>query len=166
MNSGGIEFMYQFGNLQSEEYACPEVSIVIYNPLDDYEGDTQGETVNAIVDTGAEMTVVPQSTINALRRRSINEFETYPIIMENTDGSRRECEAYRLCVRLIESEESESNGQENLQINFIEREIEIVSLPDKEYALIGRDFLDLYKVVFNFKNRLWGFCDETNCQIS
>jgi len=41
MNSGGIEFMYQFGNLQSEEYACPEVSIVIYNPLDDYEGDTQ-----------------------------------------------------------------------------------------------------------------------------
>ena len=141
--------MYKFGNLQSEDSACPEVSIVIYNPLDADESDTRGETVNAIVDTGAEMTVVPESTINALEKRSINKFDFDRIIMENTDGSTVNCEVYRLCVKLIESD--------------LDREIQVISLPDKEYALIGRDFLDIYKVVFNFQNQSWGFCDETSC---
>jgi predicted aspartyl protease len=145
--------MYQFGNLQSEDYACPEALIIIHNPLDDLADNKQGKTVQAIVDTGAEMTVIPESIIKSLIRSSNNRFETCTVIMENADGSSCKCKAYRLHISLMESQE-------------IENEIEIISLPDKEYALIGRDFLDLYKVVLNFEKKIWGFCDEKNCKIS
>jgi predicted aspartyl protease len=152
--------MYQFGNLQSKSCACPEASIIIHNPLDNCADDQQGTTVKAIVDTGAEMTVIPESIINSLIGRSNNGFETYPIIMENADGSCRECKTYRLHIAIL-NEHGSCEDEDT-----IEHEIEVISLPDKEYALIGRDFLALYRVVLNFESEVWGFCNETNCQIS
>jgi predicted aspartyl protease len=138
--------MFSYGNLQTPISLSPQTSIIIHNPLNTFCCD-----VKAIVDTGAAMTCIPESEIRNLERsgRSLI-YDTIRVIDAN--GNIQERTRYLL----------------NITIASIEYPRFKVIAISKNYALIGRDILNNYKVVLNAPQQRWGLncCNEHICLIT
>lgn len=130
----------------------PITWINVFNPLD----DSKVERVKVIVDTGAEVTCLPQDVIEKLGKLLYTEVDvTSPI-----DIDKRKL---RLCVLSLRIPEQ----SEPLH------DIEVLEIP-RDYGIIGRDILNKYKIVLDAQSEQWGFncrwnhgttCDGDDCII-
>lgn len=126
--------MPTYGTLQTRVRVGPECSIKILNP----SSDTLSCELGAIIDSGAVMTCIPSSHLqrigNLVRGRDIS--------LLDANGRGVTQETYYINLNFPDFEAT------------IE-EVRIISLPDKAYALIGRDILNMYKLAFNGRGKAW-----------
>lgn len=134
--------MFSYGSLQTSNCPIPQTSIQLHNPLN----DSQNSEVEAIVDTGAMMTCIPQSTVNALDSSLI--YNT--IRVRDVNGNHKERTTYRIDIVI-----------DDYEYEFLE----VIAIP-KQFAIIGRDILNHYVVVLNALHG-WGFiCNNSNCSVT
>jgi hypothetical protein len=143
--------MYNFGNLQSNSSKSPEVLLAIYNPDDKESGYV---TIAAVVDTGAESSVIPESILDSLTRLTQKTFDTGNIQFETASGDCIEYMVVTIGIGLM------SQSIDNV---LHPKSLDVAVMPNKDYALLGRDFLSDFKVVFNFVTEAWMFCQEDSC---
>ncbi len=132
--------MFSYGDLQSPTSPIPQASIQLHNPLN----NSQNCDTDAIVDTGAVMTCIPESEIKKLG----NSLVYNKIFVRDANNNIQERTTYWIDIRLAENEYTN---------------IEVVAIP-KRYALIGRDILNQHKVVLNAPKKRWGLgCNDSLC---
>lgn len=149
--------MSNFGTLQSEDSPGPEVFIKIFNPAEPSSDDANSVLVKAIIDTGADTSTVPEDIIKSLIEKSGYELENDVVLMTNADGSTARFYLVRVAVSLYDH-------SDYAKYAFIpSQEIDMVSIPRAEYAIIGRDFLGILKISFDFSAQNWWFCNAENC---
>lgn len=117
--------MFPYGKLQSINCIGPECELTIINPYNPYKKTS----LRAIVDSGAVVTAIPKEIIKDLG----NIVSDQKVYMKNADGSLRKVNTYHVKLQI---------GDEILT----ER---VIAIPNKTYALIGRDILNKYKVVLD-----------------
>ena len=149
--------MSNFGTLQSEDSPGPEVFIKIFNPVGPSSDDANSVLVKAIIDTGADTSTVPEDIIKSLIEKSGYELENDVVLMTNADGSTARFYLVRVAVSLYDH-------SDYAKYAFIpSQEIDMVSITRAEYAIIGRDFLGILKISFDFSAQNWWFCNAENC---
>jgi hypothetical protein len=128
-----------YGDLQTGACLGPQCSIRVYNP----SIREIFETINAIVDSGAAMTCIPESAfreMGQLTRGSNVDMGG----ANNTVVPRR---TYYLGIELPDF--SADLGQ-----------VRVISLPHR-YAIIGRDILNRYKIALDGCKQNW----QLNCDV-
>ena len=151
--------MSNFGTLQTVDSPCPVVVIKLCNPGAPSANDTSAILVNAIIDTGADTSAVPESVIERLISSSGFEVENDVVCMESADGSSAIFELVRLSVTLYDPDDQVKFA------TFPPKELDMVSIPSASYAIIGRDFLKDLKISIDFKVQNWRFCYVESCPI-
>jgi hypothetical protein len=124
----------------------PVIWINVFNPSN--PGNVK--EVQAIVDTGAGITSLPESVIQNLGTNLI--YTTFKVRSPMNELSYYERKKYRVCLSLDE----------------ILYEIEVMGIP-RPYGIIGRDILNHYKIVLNAPLIRWGMncsCPEGGCPLS
>ncbi len=132
----------KYGNLQHQDLPSPDTVITVFNPSD----DSKKIDIDAIFDTAAVMTCLPEKKIKqlgGLNYSSVNVRGVNDTTVERT--------TYFVNIRL--GDESFSN-------------IEVIATP-KSYGLIGRDILNQNKVMFDGQEKRWiyqcpGSCDTSS----
>ncbi len=134
--------MYNYGNLQSPLLVGPEAKIKISHPV-----DSKAEiTINAIIDTGAVFTAVPEFVIEQLQSLSPSPLsKSLPILAKGPFGNPINLSTYWLCLTLVNN-----NGATDYAAS-----LKIAALPNKCYAIIGRDILNSRKVILNTYPEFW-----------
>jgi len=103
-----------------------------------YDSTNRSKDIKAILDTGAGITVIPESIIEKLEK--LKELPHRPVrVRSHLDKNNT---SYRILYRVI----IEFYGQEN--------EIEVLAIP-RDYAIIGRDILNQYKITLNGPEETW-----------
>ena len=130
----------------------PITLINVFNPS---SNDKNVKEVKAVVDTGSGKTCLPQDVITTLQELGNLEVTTYDVIP--IEGKRLIAQKfYRVSLEL-------QNGKLH--------EIEVYGIP-RDYAIIGRDILNKYRVVLDAPSEQWGFkcrwidgetCGGDNC---
>ncbi len=151
--------MSNFDTLQSEHSPCPTVVIKLCNPGSPSDNDISAILVNAIIDTGADTSAVPESVIERLISSSGCEVENDVVCMESADGSSAIFELVRLSVTLCDPDDQVKFA------NIPPKEIDMVSIPSASYAIIGRDYLKDLKISIDFNVEKWRFCNAESCPI-
>jgi predicted aspartyl protease len=115
---------------QSEPH-WTETYIEIYKP----SNSSQSQQLKAIPDTGAVITCIPESAISNLGglTYSIKKFR-------DLSGNIKELKTYYVNLKISE---------------HYFQDIEVLAIPGKEYALIGRDILNKQKILFNELQGTW-----------
>lgn len=131
--------MFSYGNTQDLQCISPDALLEVVNPAKLYQNDK----VDAIVDSGAVITCIPQSTIDNIGQLDYDHVEA-----RNADGS---IVLLRRCIVHITIT---NNNNYNLYQHNV-RDIPVLAIPNKGYALIGRDIINDYKVILNAPNRTW-----------
>lgn len=140
--------MFSYGNTQSPMRSSPQASIIVCHPL----GDSH-LNVEAIVDSGAFMTCVPDTIISYLGTNMYGSITVSGPL--NQPVTRK---TYYIHMSIINNDDYTSACDCGL--------VEVIAIP-RNYALIGRDVLNQYKVVLNAPHRIWGICcREHSCPIS
>ncbi len=130
------------GSLQTTTRLSPQTSIQVLNPAN----NSQKCHVDAIVDTGAVMTCIPESTIIQLGNSLIYDF----IKVQDFNGHQHEIKIFWIDIKIGDY------SYQNLKVLAI----------SQKYALIGRDILNQHKVVLNAPEEMWGLgCNERICPI-
>ena len=124
------------GNLQTTTSIAPQASIKLYNPIN----SSQSCQVNAIVDTGAVMSCVPESAIKKLDK----SLAYSTIYVRDANGNIQERKTYKINILIADYEHNN---------------IEVIAIP-KEFALIGRDILNQHKVILDGPNQKWSISDS------
>ena len=127
--------MFSYGNLQTTTSIAPQASIKLSNPIN----SSQSCQVNAIVDTGAVMTCIPESAIKKLDKSLVYS----KIQVREFNGNIQERKTYFINISIA---------------NYEHKNIEVLAIP-KEYALIGRDILNQHKVILDAPNQRWSLND-------
>ncbi len=130
----------EYGQTQHPECPSPEASITILNP----SHNLQNTEVTAIFDSGAVMTCIPESQVEQLG--------TLHYSSKNVRGANNTTFERRTYIVNIQLE------------NHLFTNIEVIALP-KNYALIGRDILNQYKVTFNAPQNTWIYNCQGSCSI-
>ena len=126
--------MFIYGSLQTQTRLSPQTTIQVHDPLN----NSQHCEANAIVDTGAVMTCIPESEIKKL---GINRSGAYRIrLVRDANGNIQERKTYFINISIA---------------NYEYKGIEVISI-SKKYALIGRDILNQHKVVLDAPIQRWG----------
>ena len=133
-----------FAYNQNKRPERPECELNIANPR---ESNKLWKKVNAFADTGADMTVIPKEVIERLE-----ELETL------TQGERIQCRGV--------------NGSRFLETYIVDLTIgdynfdnlEVIAIPGRDYALIGRDILNRNKASFNATQDCWRLNCGGNCE--
>ena len=129
--------MPQYGKKHHSRSLAPETIYRVHNP-------STGESVpvNALVDTGAAMTIIPESALDNLGEVTIYSSKKFKFA--NGEIQRRTTYIVNVTVE----------GKD-------ENNIEVLAL-DKEHGLIGRDILNKHKIVLNAPRGQWsmGACDS------
>ena len=134
--------MFSYGNLQTPNSPIPQTSIQLHNPLN----DSQNYNADAVVDTGAVMTCIPESIITQLG--SSLAYST--IQVKDVNGNFQTRKTYLIDI-IIDDYEYE--------------DLEVIAMP-KQFAVIGRDILNAHVIVLNAL-RGWGFiCNNPNCSVT
>lgn len=123
--------MFDYGTLQSTECLSPEIDIYAYSP-------SEGELVrraNAMLDSGAVMTCVPKWVIDRLGPLTYSS-----VRVRLANGELRDAITAVIRIRVASHD--------------IPNRIEVVII-DKEYALIGRDILNRYRVMLDGPEERW-----------
>lgn len=128
--------MFSYGNLQNQTSLSPQTSIKLSNPSE----PSQSCQVNAIVDTGALMTCIPESSLRKLGGSLV--YST--IIVKDINGNIQERKTYFINISIADYEY---------------KNIEVLAIA-KEYALIGRDILNQHKVILDAPNQKWSISDS------
>jgi hypothetical protein len=110
----------------------PIARIEVLNPN---SSENRVKNVKAILDTGAGITSIPKSIIEKLG--ALN----YTVIRIRSPLDRNNILSRKLCRVIIEFD-----GQEN--------EVEVLDI-QKDYAIIGRDILNKYKITLNGPEEAW-----------
>jgi len=152
--------MTNFGTLQSEDSPGPEVIIRLFNPVDPNASDVNTELVEAIIDTGAETSAVPEYVIKSLVEKSGYEVENDIGYMITPDGSSARVYFVRLSVSLYDHSDLAKFA------TIPPQELDFVSIPKADYAIIGRDYLKYLKISIDFNSQHWSFCNAESCSLS
>ena len=123
--------MFSYGSLQTSTSLAPETSIQLSNPVN----SSQSCQVDAIVDTGAVMTCVPESAIKKLGGSLLYSL----ITVRDVTGNIQEKKTYIIDITIA---------------NYEYKNIEVIPIP-KESARIGRDILNQHKVILDAPNQKW-----------
>jgi gag-polyprotein putative aspartyl protease len=133
--------MFSYNNLQNESCLGPGTTIKLCNP----SNDKRNCRVQAIVDTGAVMTIIPQSNF-----RQLGDLLEYSEVgVKDVNGNIVIRPTYIISITIDEDNEFS--------------DIEAIVMP-KSYAIIGRDILNQCKVVLDAPLGQWrlncmGSCD-------
>lgn len=128
--------MFNYGTLQTSITPAPQTSIELSNP----SNNSKSLQVDAIVDTGAVMTCVPESVIKQLGESLI--YST--IQVRDANGNIQERRTYRINIRITDYEY---------------KNVEVIPIT-KQYALIGRDILNQHKIILDAPNQKWSISDS------
>lgn len=128
--------MFKYGNLQDSISLVPQTSIELSNP----SNNSQSFQVDAILDTGASMTCIPESAIAELGESLIYS----KIMVRNLIGNTQERQTYFLNISIA---------------NYEHKNIEVIAIP-KKYALVGRDILNQHKIVLDAPKQKWSISDS------
>jgi hypothetical protein len=121
-----------YGNLQTRDCIGPQCSLTVYNPnLPAKKAD-----IDAILDSGAAKTCLPKAAIQELG----NLVKGDPILLRDANGNRLERDTYYVTI---------------VMLSHAPIKIEVISIPGRTYALIGRDILNEHKVMLNANLRRW-----------
>lgn len=120
----------KYGNTQHPICLSPDAVITVFNPSD----DSKNRDINAIFDTGAVMTCLPEQEIKQLGRLNYSS-----VNVRGLNNTIVERETYIVDIQLGDN-------------RF--RNIEVIAT-SKEYGLIGRDILNKKKVTFNAPEQIW-----------
>jgi predicted aspartyl protease len=124
---------YHYERIQdSVSNPSPIALIEVLNPN---SSENRVKNVKAILDTGAGITSIPESIIEKLG--ALN----YTVIRIRSPLDRNNILSRKLCRVIIEFD-----GQEN--------EVEVLDI-QKDYAIIGRDILNKYKIILDAPNEVW-----------
>jgi predicted aspartyl protease len=110
----------------------PIARIEVLNPN---SSEKRVENVKAILDTGVGITVIPESIIEILGALDYTVIRIRSTLDTNDISSRK---LYRVII--------EFDGQEN--------EVKVLAIP-RDYAIIGRDILNKYKITLNGPEETW-----------
>ncbi len=140
--------MFNYGNTQHPQCISPDAQLEIINPAK----PSQNDKVNAIVDSGAMITCLPESTVN-----NIGELE-YDIVEARTaNGKIVSLKKYIVHIT-ISNDDNSNSCQHEVQ------DIAVLAIPNKGYALIGRDIINDYKVVLDAPKGQWGLRCMEYCE--
>ncbi|MFM7441338.1 MAG: hypothetical protein ACKO2V_22535 [Snowella sp.] len=112
--------------------SSPIARIEVLNPN---SSEKRVENVKAILDTGAGITVIPESIIEILGALDYTVIRIRSLLDRNGITSKK---LYSVII--------EFDGQEN--------EVEVLAIP-RDYAIIGRDILNQYKITLNGPEETW-----------
>jgi predicted aspartyl protease len=110
----------------------PIARIEVSNP---YDSKNKLKNVKAILETGAGVTSIPESIIKELGS-----------LQYTTISVRSPLDRNRIISKRLYSVIIELDGQEN--------EVEVLTIP-RDYAIIGRDILNQYKITLNGPEETW-----------
>jgi predicted aspartyl protease len=110
----------------------PIARIEVSNP---YDSKNKLKNVKAILETGAGVTSIPESIIKELGSLQYTTISVRSLLDRNRIISKR---LYSVIIEL--------DGQEN--------EVEVLTIP-RDYAIIGRDILNQYKITLNGPEETW-----------
>lgn len=130
-------FAFRYGTRYRDELNGPELEVIIRSP----EDATAHELVEAVVDTGSVVTVVPLAVIERIGQR---KFVPGRARVTVADGSYVEVPTYEVQVCI---------GKHTYPISA-------VGMP-KPYLLLGRDILNKYLLHLDAPNKVWG--TEPSC---
>lgn len=117
-----------------DNHSCPSpiARIEVSNP---YDSKNRLKNVKAILETGAGVTSIPESIIKELGS-----------LQYTTISVRSPLDRNRIISKRLYSVIIELDGQEN--------EVEVLTIP-RDYAIIGRDILNQYKITLNGPEETW-----------
>lgn len=142
MTQGPSNYLVQgtYGYLQNRQCPSPETIITIFNPSD----NSKVREVEAIFDTGAVKTCLPEQDIRKLGRLHYSRVTT-----RGFNGNTSELRTY--CI--------------NIQLgNNLFPNIEVVAI-SQHFGLIGRDILNTDRVMFNRYDEEWVYACPGDCPI-
>jgi hypothetical protein len=130
--------MYYYGNLQTHTICGPETQVILTHP----HMSEAFITINAIVDTGAAISAVPESAIDQIR--ALSPTKPLPlgtsIRMKNADGVVSERFKYRLHISIVNQygviDYSNRNDFLVLQESYTLSLGEIFSILKKPYLIV------------------------------
>lgn len=128
--------MLSYGNLQNQTSLSPQALITLSNP----SSSSQSCQVDAIVDTGALMTCIPESEIKKLGEALLYKL----IIVRDFNGNTQRRKTYFIDISIADYEH---------------KNIEVIAI-SKEYALIGRDILNQHKIILDAPNQRWSIIED------
>ncbi len=129
--------MFDYRRENNWNYAAPECQIEVQNP-----SKPLSKNCMVIVDSGADMTCVPESIISELGNLSKSK-----VIMRNANGDTVEKDTFVI----------------NIQIsNYEFSQIEVIPIP-KKHGLLGRDIINKYKISLNAPSDIWGIDCQGDC---
>jgi hypothetical protein len=140
--------MFQYGNTQHPQSISPDAVLEVSNPAN----PTKRLTINAIVDSGAIITCIPASVIEML-----GGLKYKPVSTVSLAGQQLILEKYTVNLRIIKEFETSA---------FEFRDVEVLAIPGKQYALIGRDILNNYKIILDGPNHTWSIETSEKKQIN
>jgi len=127
---------YRYEGIRRSNIPAPTIDLIAFAPSD----DLLIGTAKAIIDTGATITCVPASIIDAIGRKNLSATSKKVVGAFRGRRSQLEKESYTVNLKLG---------------NCYFENIEVVVLPDMEYGLIGRDILNDFKITFDGPNDSW-----------
>jgi predicted aspartyl protease len=122
--------MPKHGKSHSKTKVAPEAPVEIYNPLD----SSKGCKLTAMIDTGAMMTLIPESII-----KDLGALDYSTIKLQDASGNIVERKTYYVSFKINEH-------------HF--EDIEVIAIPS-ESALIGQDILKRGKFLLDGSNQTW-----------
>jgi predicted aspartyl protease len=129
-----------FSYNRSKKHPRPELSVRVRNPQ--RRGDSNSlVSIDAFIDSGADMTCIPQSTLQNLGNLPKGHVTVQGI------NDKRKVTTYFVDIEIVDDELLR---------------IEVVAAPHSK-AVIGRDILNKYKVVLNGPNNNWKLNCTRNC---
>ncbi|MDJ0601706.1 MAG: GAF domain-containing protein [Crocosphaera sp.] len=130
-----------YGNLQHPNFPSPDTLIRVLNPSD----NSRNRDIEAIFDTAAVMTCIPKSQVEKLGNLKYSSVTT-----RSFNDSISTSKIYVINIQLGD---------------YLFTNIEVIAIP-KNYALIGRDILNLTKATFDFPENQWVYDCKGICSIS
>jgi predicted aspartyl protease len=141
----------EYEQIQDEfSNSSPITDIYVFNPSLD---NMNGVKVKVIIDTGSGITSLPESVIENLGPLPYTKIKVKSPLDKDRTSSKK---LYTVRLKLRDG---------------TSHEIAVLGIP-RDYGIIGRDVLHLYKIVLDSKKGQWGFecrwnhgttCDGDNC---
>jgi predicted aspartyl protease len=128
--------VYKYERLKRSNQSAPTIEIVAFAPSD----KSLTAKAKAIIDTGATITCVPISVIEAIGHQNLNATSKKVVGAFRSRRAIVERESYTLNLRLG---------------NCYFENIEVVVLHEIEYGLIGRDILNDFRIIFDGPRDAW-----------
>lgn len=124
---------FVYGNLQRTTILCPQCTIIVYD-----KNSGKEEEVEAIIDTGSAMSVIPSYIMNQFS--GLTDGKSIPLKGYNGETSKKFFPTKYIGVSLLDSVGAKFTQEpwSNIRVIYFE----------KDYAIVGRDILNHMKIVF------------------